>query len=250
MSLILNQKTESLKQSNTKIQSFFGCDQKDDIKSEVPSKRCQLLKKMFAINKYNNKIKKRCKSKKQQTGRKPFQKSISWRPSLQIIYKDKLLLQTLIKFMTKSYNSENIFFILAVQKLQQTTKDLNSQISSIYNTYIIANASYQINISYHCFLNIMSKKCIFNTFDIKKKHSMFNECVYEIESLIITSILPSFYGSIMFRSTAKQSKYYQRYLIKDTNKVFKCRNNNKSTIGMCNSTTELSIDVNSDDYSE
>eukprot|EP01084_Bolivina_argentea_P016218 30364_1 len=109
MSSIINHKTETLKQSNTKIQSFVGCQHTDDSKynsyhKKTSSTMTQLLKSIFALK----------NKKKQQNTKQTRRKSIQnkWKPSLQFIYTNESLLNTLINFMESSYNSENILFLL------------------------------------------------------------------------------------------------------------------------------------------
>eukprot|EP01084_Bolivina_argentea_P033693 62307_1 len=112
--------------------------------------------------------------------------------------------------MEKAYNSENIFFILSVRDLQIQflANEINNQIVSIYNLFINSNAEYPINISHDCRRDILSKLNIFNNFTIKQKHCMFDLCVTQIETLMITSILPGFYSSKMFYNIAKKCEYY------------------------------------------
>eukprot|EP01083_Nonionella_stella_P249108 861706_1 len=249
--------------STTKVQSFFGCDDIDELKSnkmiqkvKVSNKKSQKLKKIFSMR-----LNKHYINKKRRKGTKRIRKNqhksslsapnispmtnnekIRWRPSLKILYNDSLLLKTLIAFMEKSYNSENILFLLSVKKLQKSLLDLDTifNITCIYNTYIIPTSPHQINLSYHSFVNVLSKKDKFNTFDINTKHAIFNECVTEIEQLMVTSILPSFYSSNMFQSVAKQSKFYESYLLKVMN------SRPSLSCELFNSTTELLNDVKLD----
>merc|ERR1712113_38140 len=58
-------------------------------------------------------------------------------------------------------------------------------------------------------MNIMSQKDKFINYDIEHKKEMFNLCVEEIENLIQTSVLGSFYVSSFFQLNANKSKYYK-----------------------------------------
>eukprot|EP01083_Nonionella_stella_P285587 972167_1 len=136
---------------------------------------------------------------------------ITWRPTLPIIYKDELLLNTLTEFMTQSFNEENILFLQSVLALNNvTSKKIDSKIESIYALYINSNAEYQINLSYLCFTDILSKKGVFTAFDRTVKRNIFDLCVHEIERLIISSVLPSFYASKIFQNVARNSDSYPK----------------------------------------
>merc|ERR1719362_1064833 len=121
-----------------------------------------------------------------------------WKPSLQTIFKDKLLLNALTEYMQSQYNEENILFLKSVKEItDHKYKDnkIDAKIISIYKRYIEQNAEYQINLSYHCYTNILSKGTEFVNFSLNEKYQIFDLCVAEIERLIITSILPTFFAS-------------------------------------------------------
>ena len=133
------------------------------------------------------------------------------RPSLEAIYKDSKLLNALIRDMKKSYNLENITFLLSVKALKDLSKlaDIESMIKSIYLLYIHTTAEAQVNLSYFCVINLQSKYERLGTLTLHEKQSIFDLCVQEIEYLINTSILSSFYKSSFFQNTAKRSKKYR-----------------------------------------
>eukprot|EP01083_Nonionella_stella_P192652 712012_1 len=123
--------THIVSNSTSKLESFSGCD---DIKElNTNSKNTKITYR--TSQKLQNLFKYRSKSNKKQHNNKSKPSPISttnskWRPSLQIIYHDELLLKTLIEFMEKAYNSENIFFILSVRDLQIKflANEINNQI--------------------------------------------------------------------------------------------------------------------------
>jgi len=120
-------------------------------------------------------------------------------PSLQTIYKDALLFNALTKFMRSQYNEENILFLRDVKKINNhKNDDIENRIISIYNRYIKRGAEYQLNLSYGCFMDILSKKSQLIDYDLNQKCQIFDLCVNEIERLISISILPSFYNSSLF----------------------------------------------------
>eukprot|EP01084_Bolivina_argentea_P172733 299187_1 len=106
---------------------------------------------------------------------------IMWRPTLKDIYRDKQLLQSLIAFMERIYCEENILFLQAVQQYKckidpyidsdekqcqiedthtlsdDIKRNIDFQIVSIYNAYIVSNAEYQVNLSYECFNNALAR---------------------------------------------------------------------------------------------
>lgn len=62
---------------------------------------------------------------------------IIWKPSLRVIYDDALLLNALVKYMTRSYCAENIEFINSVKELNiKSDDDIDQHIHSIYDNYI------------------------------------------------------------------------------------------------------------------
>ena len=70
----------------------------------------------------------------------PSQK-IAWKPALRVIYDDALLLNALVKYMTRSYCAENIEFINSVKELGiKNEGDIDQHIHSIYSSYIGPNA--------------------------------------------------------------------------------------------------------------
>jgi len=136
---------------------------------------------------------------------------IVWRPSLEIIFKDELLLKTLLIFAKKCYNEENILFLQSVKELNNYKNDqIDDKIISIYDDFIDEYAKYKINLSYKCSIDIISQSAQFTDYDLDKKRAMFAKCVHEIERLILTSILPKFYCSSLFQNIAKKSRYYEQ----------------------------------------
>ena len=106
-----------------------------------------------------------------------MQQKITWRPSLKDICNDKQLLNALIAFMERIYCEENILFLQSVQQFkskidqyfseyninndnvdnleqkqnehdmylsENIERDIDFQIISIYNSYIVSNAQYQV----------------------------------------------------------------------------------------------------------
>ncbi len=67
------------------------------------------------------------------------------------------------------------------------------EIITIYNQYILPNASQQVNLSYNCFRDMINIKDRFITFHLNDKKYIFNNCVSEIEKLINNSILNSYF---------------------------------------------------------
>merc|ERR1712176_268945 len=142
-------------------------------------------------------------------------KRISWRPSLHIIYKDEFILNALLRFAEQSFNAENILFLLLIKELRNAKlHQINEMIEIIYNYYIKSGAEYQVNISSSCYGHLMCQYPYFESFSLDQKRSMFNHCFEEIETLVNSSILPSFYWSNTFRQTVKKSTYYKAYKCK------------------------------------
>eukprot|EP01083_Nonionella_stella_P190245 704637_1 len=149
-----------------------------------------------------------------------IQEKITWRPSLNDICMDKHLSNALIEFMKRIYCEENILFLRAVQQfkceidqyihfesdsdLKHNQKDTDFQIISIYNTYILSNSQYQVNLSYGNFMDSLKRKEAVSTLTIHQKKEIFDDCVKEIQRLIMSSVLPSFYDSAEFAIIAQQ----------------------------------------------
>eukprot|EP01083_Nonionella_stella_P051343 136295_1 len=131
-----------------------------------------------------------------------------WRPAIQVILNDPLLLTALTKFTELQYNSENIEFLTAVRGLQdKTVHNIDAEIIFIYNEYIMPNAPCQINVSYGCLMMSLNQKEQLMHCNLNQKRSIFEACADEIEYLVTISILPSFYHSLLFKSVAKTPKY-------------------------------------------
>eukprot|EP01083_Nonionella_stella_P190246 704638_1 len=149
-----------------------------------------------------------------------IQEKITWRPSLNDICMDKHLSNALIEFMKRIYCEENILFLRAVQQfkceidqyihfesdsdLKHNQKDTDFQIISIYNTYILSNSQYQVNLSYGNFMDSLKRKEAVSTLTIHQKREIFDNCVDEVERLIMSSVLSPFYDSAEFAVVAQQ----------------------------------------------
>lgn len=197
----------------------------------------------YSKHKQNHKINNRKRSKSQKSN---VQKQIRWRPSLCIIYKDELLLNALIAFCEKRYNAENILFLLAVRHLANDGIDdgdgMNEHIDSIYDLYIVSSAKYKINVSYACYMDVISKISTFRRMTMMEKCQLFNHCVDEIERLMAVSVLPSFYNSKYFQNVAAKSKYFDGQRIRSKSLKF----NNKrmeslpsTSLGLTASSSEI-----------
>merc|ERR1719273_638720 len=127
--------------------------------------------------------------------------------------KDELMLNALLRFAEKSFNAENILFLLLIKTLRTAeSHQINDQIKLIFNHYIKSGAEFQVNISSSCYVHILSQYRQFETFSLAEKRSMFNMCFCEIETLANSSILPSFYWSSAFQQSVKKSNHYKAYL--------------------------------------
>lgn len=211
--------TPSLKLSSCSYNGFSGVnDIEPTFKKSASSGSTYKLKNIFnpkkskrrRIRSKSHKIRKQSKSKK--SVKKTEKKKILWRPSLEIMFKDKLLLNSLIAHSEQQYNSENILFLISIRELiNGSNANINDQIESIYNLYIVASAKCKINLSYACYMDAISKISTFRGMTQMEKYKLFDICVKEIERLMLVSVLPSFYNSKCFQGVAEKSKYYKEY---------------------------------------
>jgi len=145
------------------------------------------------------------------------------------------LLEALTRFMTKQYNVENIKFLRAVRRVNAVIDDamasspmlpinrfeeqkLDSAIVAVYRSFIAEDtALQQINLKYAVKTRInavfktassstidRSSADILSRFTIHQKRHIFDECIGEIEQLVRTSILYSFYASPDFQDIAQE----------------------------------------------
>merc|ERR1712048_1405076 len=75
----------------------------------------------------------------------------------------------------------------------------------MYHLYIASNATREINLSYAC------RGCVvlwfesdWNALPLDQKHTVFDDCVIEIELLMQTSVIYSFHASEEFKEIAKK----------------------------------------------
>eukprot|EP01084_Bolivina_argentea_P123007 218008_1 len=145
-----------------------------------------------------------------------------WRPSLDMIYTDPLLLCALIAFQERSYNSESILFLQSVHHLnaqidaliesekehKSDESEIDESIYDIFKLYLSRAADYQINVSSECFSNAtaMCHPQFVSTCDTEDKRKIFDQAVLEIEHLMINSVLGLFYESREFQSIAHNCK--------------------------------------------
>eukprot|EP01083_Nonionella_stella_P071132 190891_1 len=165
-----------------------------------------------------------------------------WRPSLDMIYTDPLLLCALIAFQERSYNSESILFLQSVHHLnaqidaliesekehKSDESEIDESIYDIFKLYLSRAADYQvshlvllfcvqliqpmkhaqINVSSECFSNAtaMCHPQFVSTCDTEDKRKIFDQAVSEIEHLMINSVLGLFYESREFQSIARNCK--------------------------------------------
>lgn len=154
----------------------------------------------------------------------PMATRSSWKPSLSTIYGDSDLLDALIRFMTKQYNAENILFLRAAHRLNAMIEDtmtnspmvplnrfeeqkLDSAIVSVYRSFIAEDtAQQQINLKYAVKTRINEIFTAPNTtvagpatvgatkismierlsrFTLRQKRHIFDECIGEIEQLVV-----------------------------------------------------------------
>eukprot|EP01083_Nonionella_stella_P045968 123133_1 len=186
---------------------YFSSNQiRDPIVPKVKSNGCldvtvhTMNRKMKRfLNKFKNGRKLKTKSMHISPRRPRHYATILWRPSLSTIWNDTFLFDALIKFTERSFSSENILFLQSVENLKRSNADnIDANILSIYDLYIQYGAQYQVNLSYACFMHVMSKRGAFKTLDMNQKYSIFDVCVDEIERLVVTSILSAFYSSSFF----------------------------------------------------
>eukprot|EP01083_Nonionella_stella_P049048 130822_1 len=169
--------------------------------------------------------------------------SIKWHPSLRHIYDDKELLSALTVFMTRQYNEENILFLLSIRALNKTQNEtqINARIRDIYSEYILHDAPKQVNLSYDCFMNVLSLRDSFIQMDVTRKKAIFDFCVLEIEKLILTSILHGFYLSNEFRIVA-ESRPFPLVEVPTPIDVDVAMNESYLSISTTTSSTSYSID--------
>jgi len=152
-----------------------------------------------------------------------------WRPSLPEICGDDQLLSALTAFMERIYCAENIRFLMAVQEFHRDIdrhiypkeiddismghgqnsssstsvhrrigRDLDLQILSIFDEFIVPNAKHQLNVSSSTLLNALSQREQLGHFSNEQKRAIFYFCRTETEHLISSSVLGRFYGSNEF----------------------------------------------------
>lgn len=164
----------------------------------------------------------------------PHQK-IAWKPSLRVIYDDALLLNALVKYMTRAYCAENIEFINCVKALRiKNANTIDPHILCIYNTFIGPTAPRSINLSYDCLMDILSKREQLPSLSVAAKREMFGLCIHEIEKLILSSVLYLFYESDEFQTVVRSSDNYQNHLID--------LKNERRRVAVCEDARDLSQD--------
>eukprot|EP01084_Bolivina_argentea_P065728 119815_1 len=97
--------TNIMSNSTSKLESFSGCDDIKELDTNTKNKKItyrtsQKLQNLFKC--YNKSNKKQHNNKSKPLPISTTTTNITWRPSLQIIYHDELLLKTLIEFMEKA----------------------------------------------------------------------------------------------------------------------------------------------------
>lgn len=231
----------NLYNSSTKLQSFFGIDDPDELqtaKSEILTNKQQRR----TSNKENKRrsssrkprmskqssSKRRSSSKKSSNGSKrsscfrAFRIStnapetstpkIRWRPSLRVIYDDAVVLSALTAYMERSFNAENVLFLIAVRELLDVDEEhIDDAIESIYDHFIGLDAISPVNLSYECLMQTLWQRGQLSTYDTTAKRALFVVCVTEIEQLMLTSILPLFYESADFAAAARKSEQYASF---------------------------------------
>eukprot|EP01084_Bolivina_argentea_P059965 109551_1 len=157
-----------------------------------------------------------------------------WRPSIEFILNDEPLVHHLIEFMAKQHAEENVLFLVSVHTLTRNIKHvlksqqnhatsnaqtplhqaIDSEIESIYTTYIIPNSTKQINISSRCFKNLMRvyyKEV--QLYSLLQKKSIFDACAREIQALLTTS---AFYDSNAFQTIARARNMFTNHMLLDS----------------------------------
>jgi len=114
--------------------------------------------------------------------------------------------------MRRSFNAENVLFLSAVRALLDIEEEhIDDAIESIYDSFIGLNASSPINLSYERLMHILWLRSQFSSYDLSAKRSLFELCVVEIESLMVSSVLPAFYESADFAAAARKSEHYASF---------------------------------------
>jgi len=131
------------------------------------------------------------------------------------------MLATLIAFMIRCVNSENIFFLQSAHLLNADIKHLltlpvspsnslqndviNADLSEVYHLYIASDAERKINISSACSDSVVVWfQREWSTLPLEQKGTVFDQCIIEIELLMRTSVISAFYSSDEFEMLAQQ----------------------------------------------
>jgi len=230
--------------SSTKLQSFFGIDDPNELqtaKSEIRTHKQQRRifnkgrssgRKSRIVKHSSSKsanisaaTKRRSSSKKSSKRSSLFRAfrismnstetqtpKIRWRPSLRIIYDDAVVLAALTAYMERSFNAENVSFLIAVRALLDVDEEhIDSAIKSIYDCYIGLDATSPVNLSYETLMQILWQRGQLSTYDVTAKRALFVVCVSEIEQLMLSSVLPAFYESADFAAAAPKSDQYASF---------------------------------------
>jgi len=141
------------------------------------------------------------------------------------MYDDDEILGALTRFMEHQCSEENILFLQAVHRLNDSLraydlliatqqmgphqvdhKAVELEIQSIFTTFIAESAENQINLSFECSqrLKMALEHHAASELTLCGKRAIFEGAVNEIERLMMTSVLPLFYFSPDFQCIAEQ----------------------------------------------
>ena len=126
---------------------------------------------------------------------------------------DSNLLSALVEHMESEHNDENILFLIAVKELKAAnSRDIDSQITQIYDLYVKQHVEQELNLGQDSRMNILANYQQLDTLSANEKLDIFDPAVDDILPSMTGEVLPRAYKSESFLRKDKKSKQYKALL--------------------------------------